>query len=186
KPVTTTAADLRFAYDASNNRGLKSVDLGSAPLHNAEIFSTLRLNHAQWNGSDYQHDAHTEAVYLAACGSAIGRVVFAERDWPSLSSGKRHVFLEMTDHLGSTAAVIDYETGELVERATYDAYGQPESDFHPARWKGFREEYGFTGKELDAEVGLTYFGQRYYCAALGQWISPDPLAVHGLGADLNP
>jgi len=35
-------------------------------------------------------------------------------------------------------------------------------------------------------VGLTYFGQRYYCAALGQWISPDPLAVHALGADLNP
>jgi RHS repeat-associated protein len=44
----------------------------------------------------------------------------------------------------------------------------------------------FTGKEEDAEVGLTYFGKRFLNAQLGRWISADPLAVHAPGqADLN-
>jgi RHS repeat-associated protein len=44
----------------------------------------------------------------------------------------------------------------------------------------------FTGKEEDIEVGLVYFGKRFYSPYLGRWVSPDPLAVHEPGAaDLN-
>ena len=35
------------------------------------------------------------------------------------------------------------------------------------------------------QVGLTYFGKRYLSPYLGRWVSADPLAVHGLGGDLN-
>ena len=50
----------------------------------------------------------------------------------------------------------------------------------------FCEDYRFTGKEDDVEVGLIYFGARYYAPLLGIWISADPLAVHSPGeADLN-
>src|SRR5690606_15558277 len=77
-------------------------------------------------------------------------------------------------------------TGELVERATFQAYGATESDYRPERWKSFREDYRFTGKEEDVEVGLQYFGKRYLNPLLGRWISADPLAVHAPGeADLN-
>jgi len=72
-----------------------------------------------------------------------------------------------------------------VERTTYQPFGATESDYRPARWDAFREDYRFTGKEEDAEVGLTYFGERFYAPLLGRWMSADPLAVHGLGADLN-
>ncbi len=44
----------------------------------------------------------------------------------------------------------------------------------------------FTGKEEDTEVGLTYFGARYYHARLGRFISADPLAVHTTRGDPNP
>jgi RHS repeat-associated protein len=74
---------------------------------------------------------------------------------------------------------------ELAEKATYDAWGRTESDYRPARWAGFREDYRFTGKEEDVEVGLTYFGARYYSPYLGRWMSPDPLQVHGAGGDPN-
>ncbi len=32
----------------------------------------------------------------------------------------------------------------------------------------------FTGKEIDPESGLTYFGARYYNPIIGRWISKDP------------
>jgi RHS repeat-associated protein len=65
------------------------------------------------------------------------------------------------------------------------AYGGAESDYRPGRWKEFREDYRFTGKEEDVEVGLQYFGKRFYAPLLQRWISPDPLTIHGLGGDLN-
>ncbi|MDX2053345.1 MAG: RHS repeat-associated core domain-containing protein [Polyangiaceae bacterium] len=49
-----------------------------------------------------------------------------------------------------------------------------------------REPYKFTGKEEDIEVGLSYFGARYYSTALGRWMSPDAVTIHDLGGDLNP
>ena len=77
-------------------------------------------------------------------------------------------------------------TGELVERGTYQAYGVTESDYRPGRWEHFREDYKFTGKEEDVEVGLQYFGKRFLSAHLQRWVTADPLAVHAPGAaDLN-
>ncbi len=65
-------------------------------------------------------------------------------------------------------------------------YGGAESDYRPTRWDSFREDYRFTGKEEDVEVGLQYFEKRYLAPGLGRWISPDPLAVDLPGsADLN-
>jgi len=88
--------------------------------------------------------------------------------------------------LGSTSVVLDKETSELVEDSTFQGYGAKESDYRPGRWKGFREDYGFTGKEEDSEFGLQYFGKRFLNPYLGRWISADPLAVHLPGrADLN-
>jgi RHS repeat-associated protein len=44
---------------------------------------------------------------------------------------------------------------------------------------------GNSGKEEDVEVGLHYFGKRYYSPFMNRWISPDPLRIHGNGGDLN-
>jgi len=117
-PTATPAVDLHFAYDSANNRVLKRIETDTRPAYNAEIFSSLRLNHATWQGTEYQHDEHTEAPYLVVAGVALARIAYAEQDWPTLSSGKLHVFLELGDHLGSTAVVVDAATGELVERGT--------------------------------------------------------------------
>ena len=88
--------------------------------------------------------------------------------------------------LGSTSFVIDTLTSELLERITYQPYGATEADFRPTDWGSFREPYRFTGKEDDSEVGLAYFGARYYAPALQRFISPDPKVIHQLGGDQNP
>jgi RHS repeat-associated protein len=176
------SADLVFAYDADGNRVLTTNAIAST--YNATVFSSLRLQATTWDSasSTFKRTGSTETAYLA--GGA--RVIYSEDDLPSLSSGKRHVFFTLGDALGSTSMVIDKETSEVVERRTYQAYGAVEADYRPERWKGFREPFGFTGKEEDLEIGLIYFGARYYSPILGRWASPDPLTIHKLGADLNP
>ncbi len=82
--------------------------------------------------------------------------------------------------------VIDHRTSEVIEKISYDANGNVESDYRPGRWGNSREHYRFTGKEEDVEVGLTYFGARYLSTNLRRWISPDPLTVHGGAGDSNP
>ena len=50
----------------------------------------------------------------------------------------------------------------------------------------FREDYRFTGKEEDVEVGLQYFGKRFYSPSFNRWASVDPLTAHLPGkGDLN-
>ncbi len=64
-----------------------------------------------------------------------------------------------------------------------------ESDYRPQepeRWNAFREDVRYTGHWDDSQVGLIYFGARYYAPTIGRWISPDPLAIHGFAGDPNP
>jgi RHS repeat-associated protein len=188
-PARAPDAELRYAYSSQRTRVLKTaVDAAGAERHDAYVFESLELRHAAFDpiAGDFELSAATETAYLAIGGTRFGRVYYAEHDVPSVQSGRQHVLLELRDHMGSTSIVIDRDTSELVERATYTAFGQAESDYRPARWDGFREPYRFTGKEDDAELGLVYIGQRYFAPALNRWISPDPLAVHSPGsADLN-
>lgn len=78
------------------------------------------------------------------------------------------------DMLGTPVAETN-EAGQLVVRSEYFPFGdevRPGSAYDPHK---------FTGKELDSEIGLYYFGARYYDAHMGRFISVDP--VGGGGAD---
>src|SRR5690606_12596056 len=153
-------------------------------VHTLYIYPSLELRRSAFgNGTqDYTRDGTTEVGYLFANGVRLARLVneLAASDPDPEIEGTLRVFFELGDHLGSTSAALDKETGQLVERATYQAYGARESDYRPERFGEFREDYGFTGKEEDVEVGLTYFGKRFYAPALQRWVSADPLEVHAL------
>ncbi len=184
-PNGPPGADLRYHYDSSDNRTLKTArDSAGAESHTAYVFPSLELRGAQF-GTDYELSPATEVPYLFANGVRLGRVVNDPAGSGLETSGTR-VFFELGDHLGSTSVALDKATGELVERATYQAYGGAESSYRPERWGSFREDYRFTGKEEDVEVGLVYFGKRYLNPLLQRWVSADPLEVHQPGkADAN-
>jgi RHS repeat-associated protein len=185
-PSTPPVVELLYAYDASNERLLKAaIDGSGVASYTAYVFESLELRGAPFDGTSYADTTATEVPYLFAHDKRIARVHFSATDVPTASSGQIHVLLELADYLGSSSSVIDRETSELVERSTYTPYGAPDDDYRPARWDSFREDYRFTGKEEDVEVGVQYFGARYLHALLGRWLSVDPLAVHGLGADPN-
>jgi RHS repeat-associated protein len=184
--LDTAAAALTYVYDRSDNRVLKTArDAQANEVHTAYVFDSLELRRARFDGTEFEQSVWSEVPYLSAHGVRLGRVHYATNDVPTATSGSVHVLLELADHLGSSAIVLDAATSELVESSSYLAHGGPESDYRPARWDSYREDYRFTGKENDAEVGLTYFGKRYAMPAAGRWISADPLAIHSLGADDN-
>jgi RHS repeat-associated protein len=196
------ALSLYYQYDASDERVSKvSVDSVGNTRDTEYVFGSLELHRTTYNATTGVYGLKDgtnanliyEVPYLEAHGVRLGRVAYdstAGPDQPHFTTGgvgtRLHVFFELGDHLGSTSAVLDKDTGELVELGTYQPYGATESDYRPDRWKGFREDYRFTGKEEDIEVGLEYFGKRYLSPYLGVWVSADPLAVHAPGkADLN-
>jgi RHS repeat-associated protein len=193
-PTTTTAAaDLTYAYDAGDMRVRKAAtDAAGITAYTLYPSAALEERRCSWSESaqDYTNDASHEVPQLNAHGVRLGRVSYeaAAPGVPAAGSELppgQHVFLSLSDHLGSTSTVIDLATSEVVEKRTSRAYGGVESDQRDARWGGAKDEKAFTGKEEDEEVGLTYFGARYLSSQLGRWVSADPLAVHSLGADAN-
>jgi RHS repeat-associated protein len=78
------------------------------------------------------------------------------------------------DHLGSTSWVTD-QNARVHEHVEYFPYGEvwrdPRSDIGASPVKGQR--FLFTGKELDEETGLYYFGARYYDPAHARWTTRD-------------
>ncbi|MGE0324536.1 MAG: RHS repeat domain-containing protein, partial [Polyangiaceae bacterium] len=189
-PSGNADVELHYVYDAADMRVIKRAVDTTTQLerYTLYLFNTLELRGAEWNTTeqDFHLDEYTEVAYLFANGVRVARLAYEDpNDVPSINGETLHVFLELGDHLGSTSIVLDKATGELVQKSTYQAYGGSESDYRPARWKHFREDYRFTGKEEDTEVGLIYFGKRFLNPLLNRWISADPLAVHGLGSDPN-
>jgi RHS repeat-associated protein len=76
------------------------------------------------------------------------------------------------DHLGSSS-VLTTQTGSYHERIEYLPYGETWVE-DKATSDSYTTPYKFTGKELDTETGLYYFGARYYDAKISRWISTDP------------
>jgi len=166
--------------------GLPSSDGGTGqPLFSADIFPSLRLADALFDGTDYERDATTEEVYLTLGGVSFGRMLYDPTGTlPTKNGATQHILLEIGDQLGSGSVVVDNVTGQLVERSTYQAYGAADSDYRNEAWL-FWEPYRFTGAETDIELGLSYFGARYYSPMLGRWMSADPAVVHGFQSDPN-
>jgi len=80
----------------------------------------------------------------------------------------------LTDHLGSVDVVLD-EQGNVVERRDYLPYGQKRAVHEELNAPDTTQ--GFTGKELDDETGLNYYGARYYDPVTGRFIQMDPLLL---------
>ncbi len=78
-----------------------------------------------------------------------------------------------TDHLGGLNVLTD-KAGMVRQLVEYESFGQISkqekygNDFATA-W------YYFTGKPVDDETGLMYYGARYYNPKLGRFITPDTI-----------
>ena len=186
KPPTR---DLSFVYSQGERILRKVTDETGVARYDLAIFDTMTLADVKPNATNdgYLIDLSNVRVRLAD----FARIVYAPGlpSAPGSTSDGYRVFLELKDGLGSSAITLDRETSEVVERIGYTPYGGVENYFRPDRWIAAPQRpvsARYTGKTLDAEVGLINFGARYLHTHLGRWMSPDPLVQVKAIEDGNP
>ena len=109
----------------------------------------------------------------------LGRYKVADASQLADDNASRTFEWYLKNHLGSTMLVYgtvastDPNTGDIGEtKAAYDyrAFGEMVTLSQPSD----KVTENFTGKELDDEIELGYWGARYLDLMLGVWISVDP------------
>jgi RHS repeat-associated protein len=148
--VTPAAGSVTYKYDALGRR------IQSAPSNGASTNFT-------YDGQDVAQDKTSTNViteYLNAPGI----------DNKIRQKTGTTLYYFAKDHLGSTAALTDSK-GALVERETYDAYGNSAGSA--------KTRFGYTGRERDSLTGLMYYRARFYDPQLGRFISEDPVRFSG-------
>ncbi|UJR84230.1 SpvB/TcaC N-terminal domain-containing protein [Sandaracinus amylolyticus] len=173
------AAHLRYAFDGAQERTVKEVrdTLGQARYAIWPYPGDYERRGLARGPDTYAATEGTETQYLV--GGA--RVVWQDGAIASGLDADHRITLAIPDLLGTSSAVIDLASGELVEASTYYPNGARETVRTSDRGDLPLEPMGFTGKEADEEVGLVYFGMRFLMPRLGRWATPDPLQIHAEG-----
>jgi RHS repeat-associated protein len=90
--------------------------------------------------------------------------------------GDGAILWALADNQGSVRDLVN-ESGAIVSHISYDSFGRV-----LIRTGNVDFRYGYTGRERDEETGLEYYRACYYDAAVGRFISEDPI---GFGAGDN-
>ena len=166
-PATQTVA---FGYDALDRRVFKTVTTGGTTK---STFFIHDRDHVllDMSATGTQQSSTTPVVaarYLH--GPAVDQILAQE------SSGV--VLWALTDHLGTVRDLVS-NSGQLVNHLTYDSFGVLLAQTDPNN----SIRYRYTGREFDAETNLQYNRARYYDAALGRFLSEDPIGF--FSGDVN-
>ena len=121
------------------------------------------------NGNSVYGGQYAKNVYLGET-RIVTKLARADQKTAHEETYKQYYY--HSDHLGSATMISDWE-GKEYQRIEYTPYGETwvektnnsGSEFLP---------YKFTGKEVDQETGLYYYGARYLDPKYSMWISTDP------------
>ena len=123
----------------------------------------------------YVRDPQGEVIaeYSGTTGALVAEYVYVDgqrlcKITHDAQGVERRVYYHQ-DVVGTPVAETN-ESGQVLVRANYTPFGE---EVIPG---AATDPHKFTGKELDDESGLTYFGARYYDAHLGRFVTVDPLA----------
>jgi RHS repeat-associated protein len=175
----------RLKYDALDRLvemtipGKVSIRLTYDPFHRRMTKQTVEYRAGKWKetrfqrfiydgdceiGSvDRQGRLHELRVLGTGMGAEIGAAVLIEIENKS--------YVPVTSFRGSISALVDADSGEVIESYRHTAFGEEEVFGAPS---GPINPWRFSSKRKDEESGWVYFGRRYYAPSIGRWITPDP------------
>ena len=149
---------VNYRYGEDGERAVKSSVLGE----------TLYFNNMFQMSTTAMGMRQTKHIYVGDT-----RIATKNNWWKDSSTDyeKYNTYWYHGDHLGSAQLVSDYR-GEEYERIEYTPYG--ELWIEKVRNGCESISYRFTGKEMDSETGLYYYGARYLDPKYSRWLSTDP------------
>lgn len=90
---------------------------------------------------------------------------------------RKETYVPLYDLQGNIVCLLDPQRRKVVETYRYSVYGEEEIINDRGRSvsdSSVGNPWRYKGKRVDKEIGLMYFGYRYYDPEVGRWISPDP------------
>lgn len=185
------AGDVTFSYDANGNQ-ISRLEDGEVTAYRFDAKNQLAgISFSSGAENTFAYNAFGQRI-TRKDGSAImhylydGRQVLMQTNGQGVVSSafvngagsigplyKKNARDEYTwyvrDALGTSTHLTD-EAGDIAASYRYDIFGAVRSST-VIDDRGIRNQY--TGKELDDESGLMYFGARYYNPEVGRFISAD-------------
>jgi RHS repeat-associated protein len=183
-------AVIRNVYDASDTRVIRLDEVSTEGSGQATLYISagyeVRDATVQTDGT---YLGGEETKYVFAGDQRVARVVeqTTSGPWPN-PPGEPYVFHTLTNHLGSASVTFNAvpdEGDDIVVAQTQLPYGSEDARVESPTYGGWRVDYDFTDKEEDPDVGLMYFGARFYAPALGRWVSADAHWFHVFDGDPN-
>ena len=157
-----SAYTVQYRYGADGQRALKYVtNSGRATVYFNKMWQTSN-GQAEWLQGKHVYVGEDR---LATKYNSEGN--------ENTQAEQTRVYYYHSDHLGS-AQVVTNHRGQLHERLEYTPYGELWIDWRSDDAPEDGTPYRFTGKELDAETGLYYYGARYLDPKTSRWLSGDP------------
>jgi RHS repeat-associated protein len=179
---TQAGGKVAYTYDVLGN--LRTVLLDTGVRIDYLVDALNRRIGKKVNGTLVQGFLYQSGIaplaQLDASGNVVSLFTYASgRRVPEEMVQGSVTYRLMIDPLGSVRAVVNAQTGEIVQRLEYDAFGRVLLDTNP----GF-QPFGYAGGLYDYQTGLVRFGARDYDAETGRWTSKDPIKFSGGDGDL--
>ncbi len=116
-----------------------------------------------------------EYIRIGNVGGIVAEI--RHNDTTCASGYQSGTFYYHYNHRGDVIAVSSHNGG-IIFKADYDAYGK----ITRIDSGSFEPRYTFSTKRYFSELGLYYYGYRWYLPELGRWMRRDPI---GLASGLN-
>jgi RHS repeat-associated protein len=179
KTVTDAGGDATtYDYDAVGNLVSVDRDGGAHVTYKIGVLDhpvERKVDGTVTNRWLWSAEANGPSAELDAGGDVTTRYIYGQRTWvPDLMRRGGHTYRLVQDQWGSVRAVVDVDSGDVVQRLDYDPFGRVLRDTNP----GF-QPFGYGGGLYDHVTGLVRFGVRHYDAELGRWTTPDPTGFSG-------
>ncbi|WP_252722888.1 RHS repeat domain-containing protein [Treponema pedis] len=171
KNLLTKSSDknytVHYRYGEDGQRGLKYTEEGRSETLYFNNFFTI---HIPIYDKDNPQGLRVHKHIFVGSSRLVTAMTHTDNHGDNDEQKEKRYYYH-SDHLGSAQFVTDWR-GKQYEHIEYTPYGElwveetaPGIDKLPFR---------FTGKELDEETGLYYYGARYLDPKYSRWLSGDP------------